>query len=82
MTRKEYQAFATIVKDLNEFRFDTAMVLVAAKMATVFAADNERFDAHRFYNACGVDGELAVRLLRIEEGEGATAHLPVFPPVR
>ena len=77
MTRKDYEAFATIVKELHEFRFDTAMVLVAAKMATLFAADNERFDARRWYNACGVDGELAVRLLRIEEGHGATAHHPV-----
>jgi len=77
MTRKDYEAFAAIVKDLNEFRFDTAMVLVAAKMATVFAADNERFDAGRFYAACGIDGELAVRVQRIHNGEGATAHLPV-----
>jgi len=77
MTRKDYEAFAAIVKDLNEFRFDNNMALVAAKMATVFAADNERFDARRFYAACGVDGELAVRIQRIHDGEGATAHLAV-----
>jgi len=59
MTRKDYVAFAQIVKELNEFRYDNVMVVAAAKMARLFAQDNDRFDAERFFDACGINAEHA-----------------------
>jgi hypothetical protein len=57
MTRKDYVAFAQIVKELNEFRYDNVMVVAAMKMARLFAQDNDRFESVRFFDACGINAE-------------------------
>ena len=82
MTRKDYVAFANLVQEISDEYGVITVAGVAGRMAEVFAVDNERFDRNKFFDACGIDGELAIRTLLIERGEGATAHLPVFPPVR
>ena len=67
MTRKDYVAFAQIVKELDEFRFDNVMVEAAVRMARLFAADNPRFDDRRFFDACGINTD-RIRVERRRQG--------------
>jgi hypothetical protein len=59
MTRKDYQKVADIIrKHLNESWDDSSELAVgniAQDLAGMFATDNERFDASRFYTACGLN---------------------------
>lgn len=55
MTRKDYKAFAAILNDHHNGSDNPVVRLsismIAADMASVFAADNPRFDADRFMAA-------------------------------
>lgn len=55
MTRKDYTAFARVLRDQYERQDTTAARLaieeVARDMARVFKADNGRFDRERFLDA-------------------------------
>jgi len=68
MTKKDYEAFATIIKDnlrsygyhQDEYEdgrtqgYNDALEDIAHNMCTIFAADNERFDKKIFLKACGI----------------------------
>ena len=51
MSKKDYIAFARIVKDIPD---ENTRRMVAVRMATHLLADNERFDHVRFFGACDV----------------------------
>ncbi len=68
MTRKDYEAFAAIIRD-NKHDYDyhqdeyydgktdgynDCLEDMALEMITIFTADNERFDKKRFLEACGL----------------------------
>lgn len=62
MSRKDYEAIAAALKDeaLSLSHVDgasTCVPAIAARLATVFADDNPRFDRARFLAACGIEGE-------------------------
>ena len=61
MSRQDYVAFAEIVRDLSRLYPNGGVnsESVAARMAELFADDNERFDAVRCFDACGINGKLA-----------------------
>lgn len=67
MTLKHYQETAQIIKDERE-SWDlpsvdegmrsavmAATLIMATKLANMFALDNPRFDRGQFYRACGFD---------------------------
>lgn len=54
MNKKEYEAFADILKDA-EPSTDLALRIVVFKMADLFKRDNPNFSHERFYKACGLD---------------------------
>lgn len=59
MTRKHFQAFADEIRqDLKHRTINMREAKYAARMiATVCRQFNSRFDAHRFYAACGFNVE-------------------------
>jgi hypothetical protein len=60
MTRKDYQAIAHAVHMRYLESRNTArrkVVELAADIADVFSADNERFNRALFYSACGFTAE-------------------------
>lgn len=66
MTRKDYEAFASMIKDnelsyggeMDELQlhyisgYNDALSDMAGNMCNIFAADNNRFDKDRFLKAC------------------------------
>jgi hypothetical protein len=77
MSRQDYVAFAEIVRDLSRLYPNGGVnsESVAARMAELFADDNERFDAVRFFDACGINGKLAVEVLKAERGTRPTTMI-------
>lgn len=58
MSRKDYRAFAEAIRESSDdpqFRKRIADILIP-----IFRADNSRFDASRFYRACGVSFSVCV----------------------
>ena len=51
-SRKEYQALAAVINDLQHPSSRRTARIVAVKMADWYAADNEAFDQQRFFDAC------------------------------
>ena len=60
-SRKDYNALAEVLNELQHYGQPGSRHIIAAKMAKVFAADNERFDGQRFYEACDIDIDFAVQ---------------------
>lgn len=58
-SRKEYQALAAVINDLQHPSSRRTARIVAVKMVDWYAADNENFDRDRFYEACGIDADSA-----------------------
>jgi hypothetical protein len=64
-TRQDYISTATILREfLPKENMDDKMNSYAFRnlvdqFATMFADDNPRFDAEKFYEACGLDSSLA-----------------------
>ena len=56
MTRKDYQAVATLLDQLRNDCDNCTLEEVARGLARIFAADNPRFDRARFFEACGIEG--------------------------
>lgn len=57
MTRKDYIAFAALLKDqreVNDKPHNNAVDLTAVAMCDLFVRDNPRFDRERFLKAAGV----------------------------
>lgn len=53
LTRKHYQDTADAVRAALDYNtVPDAMATLIERMADTFAADNPRFDRHRFYAAC------------------------------
>ena len=67
MSKKDYIQFAQMIKGLvNEAKAPTTNAakeseqllycsIFAHKTADIFAADNQNFDYHRFFTACGLE---------------------------
>lgn len=60
MTRKDYEAFASVIRDfLDEYGYDQHNRMVAgwffSALSKVFIKDNPRFDEVKFRRACGFD---------------------------
>ena len=54
MTRKDYEKIAKAINETRDFYKDYSItVTVAELLATEFRKDNPRFDAVKFYSACG-----------------------------
>ena len=51
-SRKEYEALARVINDLQHYGQEGSREIVAIKMAEWYAADNEAFDRQRFFDAC------------------------------
>lgn len=52
-SRRDYEAVADAIEAAgHEPTTESALHVVALKMADYFAKDNPRFDAHRFFDAC------------------------------
>jgi hypothetical protein len=47
--------FAELLKDLERKTAYDAVVILADRLACIFAEDNPEFDRERFLRACGVD---------------------------
>jgi len=61
MTKKDYEAFATMIRDNTlvekserDVGYNFALEDMAYDMCVIFAADNERFDKEKFLEACGL----------------------------
>ena len=63
MTKKHFEAIATIIKQTGEYEsmgveysagFHDALSDVAGSLASEFARENPRFDRHKFLTACGL----------------------------
>jgi hypothetical protein len=55
MTRKDYELVAGVLKNLGDQTQNwQAVTLAATHLARAFEAQNDRFDAERFFNACGL----------------------------
>lgn len=55
MSRKDYVAIADAIANANRGEHTVTREEVACRIASVFAADNPRFDRGRFLTACGFD---------------------------
>lgn len=65
MTRKDYEKFAAIFRqidmdpetdtDMYDRGHTEAMHYFAGSLCSIFAADNPRFDRSRFLKACGIE---------------------------
>ena len=53
MTRKDYVATAEIMKYMSDKTHPALFSKVIVDFAMMFAKDNERFDANKFYEASG-----------------------------
>lgn len=59
MSRKDYRAFASLIKafkDGADAGFNPNLRDLALGLSAVFAQDNERFDQEKFLVACGLGG--------------------------
>lgn len=61
MPRKHYIALAAAIRQTRDAVYgnreasaELSVVMMALHIAQVLAADNERFDRSKFYEACGV----------------------------
>lgn len=63
-SRKDYNALAEVLNELQHYGQPGSREIIAYRMAKVFAADNERFDEQRFYEACDIDIDFAIREAR------------------
>jgi hypothetical protein len=54
MTRKDYVKTAEILSDVSDVVDDVVLYAIAKDFADYFSQDNPRFDANRFFNACGL----------------------------
>ena len=68
-SRKDYNALAEVLNEMQRYGQPGSRQIIAVKMAKVFAADNERFDEQRFYEACEIDIDIAVRRTREFDAE-------------
>lgn len=59
MTRKDYLAMADVIRSQLTHHprpnWNSACATIARRFSDVAIADNQRFDAPRFYAACGLD---------------------------
>jgi len=55
MTRKDYEATAALIAETH--LDNDARETFGLGMARIFAADNDRFDADRFFEAAAISGE-------------------------
>jgi len=56
-SRKEYEALAAVISDLQHYGQEGSREIVAIKMADWFAADNKAFDQQRFLDACDLTAD-------------------------
>lgn len=68
-SRKDYNALAEVLNEIQHYGQPGSRQIIAVKMAKVFAADNERFDEQRFYEACDIDIDIAIRRTREFDAE-------------
>lgn len=54
MSRKDYVAIAAIINEVlwHEGTDPATVSMLAARMASTFSKDNQRFDYERFFTAC------------------------------
>jgi hypothetical protein len=62
MTRKDYEAFAALLRD------EEVSIKFAEKVADIFAADNPRFDREKFLIASGIEVDLTADFDRGDPG--------------
>jgi hypothetical protein len=55
MTKKHYEAIASILKPFVLLSSDTSPAMLAEQLANYFASDNPKFSTERFLTACGYD---------------------------
>jgi hypothetical protein len=55
MTRKDYEAVAEVIATTH--LGNEAREVFGVAMARIFAGDNDRFDADRFFEAAAISGE-------------------------
>jgi hypothetical protein len=53
-TRRQYEAIAGVIRELDESGISSDVEEFAAAMVDMFACDNPNFDAERFIAACGM----------------------------
>jgi hypothetical protein len=69
-SRKDYNALAEIISEIRRLHSSHGIrEIIAVKMAKVYAADNERFDEQRFYEACDININFAVQRTSMFDAE-------------
>lgn len=56
MTRKDYISTAEILKEFKGELSDSRYADLVIAFAELFVEDNARFDEHKFFNACQLEG--------------------------
>jgi hypothetical protein len=55
MTRKDYRAFAEVIKEGRSMNGTGAITYIAIEIAKVFRNDNPQFRPVQFFKACGYE---------------------------